>query len=110
MSIRHHALSLETISNPILLLTNEMSTISNQVCPNAKASNHYCMSVITSPNVALGYNDFLKARRREVDSDVNSLNVLKELGLKGSLKITEIVSKGGTAPTARARRGEYADG
>ena len=77
------------------------STISNSMCPNTKASNHYCMIVIASPNLVIGYNDFMKARRRAVDSCVNSSGFLKESGLKGCLKIIETVSKGGSIPPAR---------
>jgi hypothetical protein len=57
------------------------------------------MTVIASPNLALGYNDFLKARRRAADSCVNSFGLLK--GLKGCLKIIETISIGGSAPPAR---------
>jgi hypothetical protein len=66
------------------------------------------MTVIASPNLALGYNDFLKARRRAANSCVNSFGVLK--GLKGCLRIIETVSMGGSIAATRTRRGAYVDG
>jgi hypothetical protein len=97
MNIWHPPLSLETISNPVLHSQMSKSTISDLMCP--KESSHCCMIVIASPNLALGYNDFLKTRRRAVESCVNSFGLLK--GLKGCPKIIKTVSMGGSIPPAR---------
>ena len=91
MNIRQPPLSLETISNLVLPLTNEqVHNIEFDVYQHQSKQPllHDCDCLTKSSSWV--YNKFLKARRREVYSGVNSLSVLKELGLNGRLEIVGI--------------------
>jgi hypothetical protein len=108
MNIRHPPLSLETINNPVLPLTNEqVHNIEFDVSQHqSKLPLLHVCDYLTKSGPWVQW--LLEGKRRAADSCVNSSGLLK--GLKGCLRIIETVSMGGSIAATRTRRGAYVDG